>query len=50
VVKLVFALAAVMIVRGYAIPILCCVVVLGPPIKHFWGLGAARFQNRAARG
>ena len=29
-------LAVVMIVRGYAVPIICCVFVLWPPLRHFW--------------
>ena len=31
---LVFALVAVMLIRGYAVPILCAVFVLGPPIRY----------------
>lgn len=34
VVGLVFALVAVMLIRGYSVPILCCVFVLGPPLVH----------------
>jgi CDP-diacylglycerol--serine O-phosphatidyltransferase len=36
VVKLLFALVAVMVVRGYAIPFICCLFVLGPPLRHLW--------------
>jgi CDP-diacylglycerol--serine O-phosphatidyltransferase len=35
-VALVFALAAVMLVRGYAVAILCVLFVLVPPIKYLW--------------
>ena len=42
VVKLVFALAVVMIVRGYAVPIICCAFVMGPPLRHFWNLAFSR--------
>jgi CDP-diacylglycerol--serine O-phosphatidyltransferase len=36
VVKLVFALVAVMVVKGYAVPIVFCVFVLGSPIRFAW--------------
>jgi len=36
VVKLVFALVAVMVIRGYAVPIVFCVFVLGSPIRFAW--------------
>lgn len=36
VVSLVFALAAIMVVRGFAIPTLCCAFVLGSPIRYAW--------------
>ncbi len=48
-VKIVFAIAAVMLVRGYSLPILCCVFVLGPPLKTLWEYGQARLQKRAVR-
>jgi CDP-diacylglycerol--serine O-phosphatidyltransferase len=35
-VGLVFALLAIMLVRGYAVPILCVLFVLVPPIKFLW--------------
>jgi CDP-diacylglycerol--serine O-phosphatidyltransferase len=43
-VGVVFALFAIMIIRGYAVPILCVLFVLGPPIKFLW----QRTQRRAA--
>ncbi len=36
VVRLVFALVAVMVIRGYAVPIVCCVFVLGGPMRYYW--------------
>ncbi len=36
VVKVVFALVAVMVVRGYAVPIVFCAFVLGSPIRFAW--------------
>ncbi len=42
VVKLIFALALVMIVHEYAVPIICSVFVLGPPLRHFWSLAFSR--------
>ncbi len=36
VVKLLFALVAVMVIRGYAVPIVFCVFVLGSPIRFAW--------------
>ncbi len=36
IVAVVFALVAIMIIRGYSIPILCCAFVLGPPAKFAW--------------
>jgi hypothetical protein len=35
-VKLVFALVAVMVIKGYAVPIVFCVFVLGSPIRFAW--------------
>jgi CDP-diacylglycerol--serine O-phosphatidyltransferase len=35
-VGLVFAILAVMLIRGYAVPILCVLFVLVPPIKFLW--------------
>jgi phosphatidylserine synthase len=34
VVGLVFAIAAVMLIPGYSVPILCCNFVIAPPIRH----------------
>jgi CDP-diacylglycerol--serine O-phosphatidyltransferase len=36
VVALLFALVAIMTVRGYAVPVLCCAFVLGGPIRYVW--------------
>ncbi len=36
IVGVVFSLVAIMVVRGYSIPILCCAFVLGPPAKFLW--------------
>lgn len=36
VVKLVFSLVAVIVVRGYAVPLICAAFVVGPPIRHGW--------------
>jgi len=44
IVGLLFALVAVMVIRGYAVPILCCSFVLGPPLRYFW----YRMQHRSA--
>ncbi|MFV2070611.1 MAG: CDP-diacylglycerol--serine O-phosphatidyltransferase [Pirellulales bacterium] len=38
VVKLLFALVAVMVIRGYAVPLICSVFVLGPPLQYAWAL------------
>ena len=46
VVMLVFALAVVMIVRGYAVPIICCVFVLWPPLRHFWRLALGHQREK----
>jgi CDP-diacylglycerol--serine O-phosphatidyltransferase len=43
-VGVVFALLAIMVIRGYAVPILCVLFVLGPPIKYLW----QRTQQRSA--
>lgn len=45
VVGLVFSLVAVMVIRGYSVPILCCVFVLGPPVR--WGLGRVLAKTEA---
>lgn len=36
IVGLLFALVAVMVIRGYSVPIICCAFVLGSPIKYIW--------------
>ncbi len=36
IVKLVFALVALMVIRGYAVPIVFCAFVLGSPIRFAW--------------
>jgi len=36
IVKLVFALVALMVIRGYAVPIVFCVFVLGSPLRFAW--------------
>jgi phosphatidylserine synthase len=35
-VAIVFALMAILIVRGYAIPLLCVLFVFGPPARFAW--------------
>ena len=35
-VGIVFSLVAIMVIRGYAVPIICVIFVLGPPIRFFW--------------
>jgi len=35
-VRLVFAVVAVMVIKGYAVPIVCGAFVLGPPIRFYW--------------
>jgi CDP-diacylglycerol--serine O-phosphatidyltransferase len=35
-VGLVTALAIIALIRGYAVPIICCSFVLGPPLFHLW--------------
>jgi CDP-diacylglycerol--serine O-phosphatidyltransferase len=42
VVRLLFALVAVTVIRGYAVPLICCVFVLGPPVRHFGNLALRR--------
>lgn len=36
IVRLLFALVAVMVIRGYAVPIICGVFVLGGPTRYYW--------------
>lgn len=35
-VKLVFALVAIMVIRGYSVPIVCAFYALGAPARYFW--------------
>jgi len=35
-VGVVFALVAVMVIRGYSIPIVCCAFVLSGPVRFYW--------------
>ena len=35
-VGIVFSLVAIMVIRGYAVPIVCVIFVLGPPIRFLW--------------
>ncbi|MEX0937422.1 MAG: CDP-diacylglycerol--serine O-phosphatidyltransferase [Pirellulales bacterium] len=49
VVKLLVALVAIMLVRGYAVPILCVVFVLGPPLRYFWLQARGYAPKRAGR-
>jgi CDP-diacylglycerol---serine O-phosphatidyltransferase len=42
VVRLVFALVAIMVIRGYSLPIICCAFVLGPPLRYFWEAAVQR--------
>jgi CDP-diacylglycerol--serine O-phosphatidyltransferase len=46
VVGLVFALVAIMSVKGYSVPIICCIFVLGPPARFFWTQLRERRANR----
>jgi len=36
VVALVFAFVAIMSIRGYSVPVICCVFVVASPIKYLW--------------
>ncbi len=46
VVRLVFALVAVMVIRGYAVPVVCALFVVGPPMRHVWNLARQRQTAR----
>ena len=46
VVGLVFSLVAVMVIRGFSVPILCCLFTLVPPIRHGINLLRERKANR----
>lgn len=37
-VRIIFALVAVITIRGYAIPVICCIFILGPPVRYAWDL------------
>ena len=37
-VRINFALVAVLTIRGYAIPVICCIFILGPPVRYAWDL------------
>jgi CDP-diacylglycerol--serine O-phosphatidyltransferase len=43
IVSVVFALVAIMVIKGYSIPIICTIFVLVPPAKFFW----QRLQHRS---
>jgi CDP-diacylglycerol--serine O-phosphatidyltransferase len=45
IVAIVFSLMAILIVRGYAVPLLCVLFVCGPPVRYAWDLA----RNRRAR-
>ncbi len=36
IVGVIFALVAVMVIRGYSVPIICCVFVFSGPVRFFW--------------
>lgn len=42
VVAIVFALVAILIVRGYAVPLLCVLFVLVPPVRYAWEVARHR--------
>jgi CDP-diacylglycerol---serine O-phosphatidyltransferase len=44
-VRIIFALVAVVTIRGYAIPVICCIFILGPPARYLWDL--ARGSKKA---
>ncbi|OHB80763.1 MAG: CDP-diacylglycerol--serine O-phosphatidyltransferase [Planctomycetes bacterium RBG_16_64_10] len=46
VVRLIFALVAVMVIRGYAVPLICGVFIFGPPVRYGWRLAR---DGQAAR-
>jgi len=41
-VAIVFSLVAILIVRGYAVPLLCLIFVFGPPLRYAWELARHR--------
>ena len=46
VVGLLFAFVAVMMIRGFAVPIICCAYVLVPPIRYLWLMARERRAQR----
>jgi hypothetical protein len=42
IVAVVFALVAILIVRGYAVPLLCVMFVLIPPVRFAWEVARHR--------
>jgi CDP-diacylglycerol--serine O-phosphatidyltransferase len=46
VVGLLFAIVAIMVFRGYAVPLLCAGFVLGPPIWHFMEVMRSRREQK----
>lgn len=36
IVSIVFALVAVMVIRAYSVPLICCAFVLGGPLRYLW--------------
>jgi CDP-diacylglycerol---serine O-phosphatidyltransferase len=44
-VALVFSLMAIVIVQGYAVPLLCVLFVCGPPVRFFWEVARHRRTN-----
>lgn len=45
VVKLIFAAVAVMVIRGYAVPIVFCFFVFSGPVRYVWGRVVQRRQE-----
>jgi CDP-diacylglycerol--serine O-phosphatidyltransferase len=41
-VAIVFSLLAILIVRGYAVPLLCVLFVCGPPLRYVWEIAHHR--------
>ncbi len=36
IVRILFALVAVAVIRGYSVPVICCAFVLGGPVRYVW--------------
>ena len=47
-VAIIFSLMAILIVRNYAIPLLCVLFVLVPPVRYAWDLAWHRRTRRVA--